>query len=153
MAKRNFIVYSLLILFIIINSGCFTTYQAFNTKSKSPVYLHINNPANYSFYVNGEKIEPEFLLYSTNEVSSSYTTVTYQTTSLPALPVKADKTYISLKVIDNISKQEKQYILKSGLKTGAKWVLYLQGAFTMGLANVVDIGTSSVYAWPEIEVK
>jgi hypothetical protein len=153
MAKTPFIIYSLLIPFVITSSGCFATYQALNTKSKSPVYLHIVKPENYSFYVNGEKIEPEFLLYSTKEVSANYTGTTYETTSLPALSVKANKAYIALKVVNNVTGLQNQYILKSGLKTGAKWVLYLQGAFTMGLANVVDIGTSSVYAWPEMEVK
>ena len=153
MAKKTFIIYSLLILFVIINSVCFTISQAFNTNSKSPVYLHVVKPENYSFYVNGEKTEPEFLLYSVKEVSSNYITTTYETTSLPALSVKANKAYIALKVVNNVTGQQNQYILKSGLKTGAKWVLYLQGAFTMGLANVVDIGTSSVYAWPEMEVK
>jgi hypothetical protein len=153
MAKKTSIIYSLLFVFVITNSGCFTTYQALNTNGKSPVYLHIVKPENYSFYVNGEKTEPEFLLYSTKEVSSNYTTTTYETTSLPALSVKANKPYIALKIVNNITGQQNQYILKSGLKTGAKWILYLQGFCTMGLANVVDIGTSSVYAWPEMEVK
>jgi hypothetical protein len=153
MAKKAFIIYSFFILLITITSGCFTAYQALNTKGKSPVYLHIVKPENYSFYVNGEKTEPEFLLYNVKEVSSNNITAAYETTSLPALSVKANRPYIALKVVNNITGLQNQYILKSGLKTGAKWILYLQGAFTMGLANVVDIGSSSVYAWPEMEVK
>ncbi len=150
--KKRALLYLCLIVFTIANSGCFTAYQAFNTGNRSPVYLHLPNPDAYTYYVDGQKTTWTYVPYSTSKVSETATTITTQTTSLPALSVKADRAYTTLRIVD-ASGASRNYILKSGLMQGAKFILYFQGMFTLGAGNVIDFSTKSVYAWPELAVQ
>jgi hypothetical protein len=153
MINNKVIIYITGFFLVLISSGCFTAYQAFNTGSKSPVYLHITDANAYSFYVNGEKVPVNIIPYRFDRVSESYNSVTYNVTSLPALSVKANRAYVALRIVNNATGEAKQYILKSGLMVGSKFIIYFQGVFTMGLGNIIDFSTNSVYAWPEVVVE
>jgi hypothetical protein len=133
-------------------SGCYTANKLFNSKGRSPIYLHVTNTNQFSFYVDGKLTPVDMILYKSREVSRTSTTVTVEQTYLPALAVSGKKAYMIVKIVNNRTKQEQELLLKSDLKEGAKLIMYFQGMMTAGVGNLVDLTTNSIYGWPEISV-
>ncbi len=137
-------------------TSCYTANHAFNSGSKTPIYLKINDSKNYQFYVDGIAVQPKSTLYKSRLVSSSsntvlnttYTTNTYERTYLPALNVKANKPYVTVKVVSEGGGETKDYLLKSNTSEGFKFIMYFQGAMTGGIGNIIDFTSNSIYAWP-----
>jgi hypothetical protein len=144
------------LLFVILTftlTSCFTANKLLTTKGRTPIYLHTDDDLkNFSFYVDGQLTSASSLLYKSREVSRSSTTVTYEQTYLPALAVSGKKAYMVLKIVNNVTKQEQEILLKSDLKEGAKLVMYFQGMMTAGVGNLLDLSTNSIYGWPEISI-
>jgi hypothetical protein len=148
MRKSKFTLF-LLGVFLLSFCSCATLSKG----RKKPVFLKMNKETenNTAFYIDGQKMDTKYVEYSRDIVSFSSNSTTYQVTMLPALMLRPNKKYYTLK-IENPS-GTKEILLKRDLMYGYKAMLVMDMYFTVGTGTLIDIFSNSLYGYPSINVE
>lgn len=132
----------------IATPGCATIVNG----KKKTIFLHMSEDAARSttFYLDGQRVDWHMKAYSSREVSRTSTTVTIETTYLPALTVTSPGRYVTL-TAERASGRRDELLLKRDLMRGYKLFIYLNW-MTMGIGTLVDVMGEGLFGMEEVRV-